>query len=204
MNRKIVAKPPLSICKMYENLLLETTPLIPDVVRVIINSSGGAFLTAETFQDQYQSEIKNEIEYRLQNMIDIFEEWRTTRQIRERMVSVLEPCSSYHECYYAPIFRDPLRHLGVKCSIERDRCEIPILINPPLYNFPHAHITYVFNELIRELKKDNCMTTTFMWMEFVSELYKIITYMFEDDENYDPDIEILSFVNSFSFSSLKR
>ena len=204
MNRNIMKNTPLSICKMYEHILLEKTPLVRDVVRVIVHSSGNAFLTAQTFQEQYQSELKSEIEYRLQHMINIFEEWRVSRRIDERMMSVLEPCALYNECYYSPIFLDPLRHLGVGCSIERDRCEIPILISPPLYNFPHAHITYVFNELIRELKKENCMTTTLIWKEFLSELYKIITYMYEEDNTYDRDIEILSFVHSFSFSQLKR
>ena len=112
-------------------------------------------------------------------MIDLFVSWKMKERLPTSFPPILDSCVQYNPCYYEYILSDPLQYLPVHCSIKRDRCEIPLRIYPPMYNFPNANITYVYNELIRYYihhKKRYATLSDFPWYFFLKELRYIILF----------------------------
>ena len=165
---------PRKICQQYFLLLSHKLPI--DIVRYIIQPNGSVLINEECILSIFIGELQKEITRRLQIMIDLFVDWRTNGIFPKKLLSILDPCSNYHDKYSEVIFSNPGKYLKVSCSIERDRCEIPILISPPIYDFPHAEISFVHNEIIRELNKNSNITNVIFWSSFLDELRTIITF----------------------------
>ena len=127
-------KSPLEICQGYFVILLHKLPI--DLVREIIHPTDNVFMNENCISSIYIGQLQTEIRHRLQTMIDIFIEWQASRRIARPFVSILDPFSKYHNAYRSIILSEPGKYCTVHCPIETDRCEIPMLIHPPMYDFP--------------------------------------------------------------------